>query len=181
MTAAAVPNTCDRCGTPYDDGVRACLCLESDPPLARGATGSSAASSPRLYLVPPPSSLLPGCVEGAEAVDLAEVEHLLRDHAAGRISPVEVALPALPAGSWPAAEAVREDFALVRGLRLWAGDDRPVPYACEWAAARLERHKTTVWRALGQLVGAGVLLQCGELPPRGGGYGTRLYLPGGAR
>jgi hypothetical protein len=187
MSAPLPTGSCARCGldrlevvVPVDGAAWCVNCADSrqaevvDLDAVR-ATRASGSSTPSSLVVPSSSSLVPSCVDA----DLAEVEHLLRDHAAGRVAPVRVPLAALPEGAWPAAETVREDFALVHGLRLWAGDERPVPYACGWAAARLKCHKATVWRALGQLVDAGVLESAGELPGRGK-RGTRLYLPAGA-
>jgi hypothetical protein len=108
-----------------------------------------------------------------------ENDRLLRSYHAGEIQPVPVELPAAIVP--PAARIVRDDFALVYGLQLWAGNDAPVPHGQVWVADRLDLPPITVWRCLRRLVDIGVLAFCGELPARGKGNGTRTYLPGGAR
>jgi len=68
-------------------------------------------------------------------------------------------------------------FALVAGLRLEAGDDRPVPFGCEWVGRHLGGvPKLTVWRARKRLVELGVLEHVGALPGRGK-RGTDLFTP----
>ena len=122
-------------------------------------------------LVPRPSSLVSPLDEGPE------VEWLLAEHAAGRIQPLPVDLPLLPDHLSPVAEEVARFYACVRGLRLWAGDDRPVPLACGWLAAKLDIPKKTAWRARKALVDAGVLEPADPLPGRGK-RGTAVYSPG---
>jgi hypothetical protein len=73
--------------------------------------------------------------------------------------------------------AVADFFVLVRGVRLWAGDDREVPFACGWVARKLGLSKVTVWRALEQLSASGVLVEAGHLSGRGK-RGTRLWAAG---
>jgi hypothetical protein len=90
-----------------------------------------------------------------------------------------VALPALPANSTDAMRKVAEFFAKVRGLRLWAGDDRPVVFSHRFIATHTGLHFRTAGRALCRLKAAGVLEFAGEMPPRGA-RGTHTYLPGGA-
>jgi hypothetical protein len=108
-----------------------------------------------------------------------ENDRLLAMHRAGQIQPVSVEFPAAIVPQ--AARRVRDDFALIYGLQLWAGNDYPVPYGQVWAADRLQLPEVTVWRSLRRLVDVGVLTFCGELPARGKGNGTRTYLPGNAR
>jgi HK97 family phage portal protein len=76
----------------------------------------------------------------------------------------------------PAAVRVAEFFQVVAGLRLWAGDDRPVPFGCDWVASRLDMSAMTVWRAREALVAAGVIQHAGALPGRGK-LGTDSYSP----
>ncbi|MGZ4325933.1 MAG: hypothetical protein ACXVHB_28825 [Solirubrobacteraceae bacterium] len=97
---------------------------------------------------------------------MAEVDALLKLYYAGKVEPVRVELQAaiLP----PAVRLVRDDYALVRGLRLWAGDTRPVPYGREWVAGRVDLAPVTVGRALDALVAASVLRRGDPLPPRNG-------------
>ena len=144
------------------------------------ATSARYNSTPSsLYVVPDPSPLspLPSVHTGAGE---AEVEQLRRLFAAGQIEPVRVDFPPVPADLSPVARAVLADFALIRGLRLWAGDVRPVPYGRMWVAARLETPASTVRRALRELEAAGLIEFAEELPGRGGRRGTRCYLPGRA-
>ncbi|HUR86943.1 MAG TPA: hypothetical protein VMY78_16540 [Solirubrobacteraceae bacterium] len=70
-----------------------------------------------------------------------------------------------------------EFYALLLGLRLWAGDARDVPFACGWVAHKLGLPQITVWRALQTLKAARVLEQVGELP-RPGKRAAHLYAPG---
>jgi hypothetical protein len=139
------------------------------------ATTASRSSSPSLKVVPEPWTLNPVSTEDSEA----EIEQLLRLHAVGEIEPVPVGF--LPAIIAPVARVVLADFSIVYGLRLWAGDKRPVPYGAAWVAQRIGRPQTTVWRGIQGLVATGVLTFAGELPLRGKGNGTKTYLPGGVR
>jgi hypothetical protein len=106
----------------------------------------------------------------------AEVDNLLRLYREGKIQPEPFELQA--AILTPAARRVRDDFALIRGLRLWAGDARPVPYGREWVARRLGIAPVTVSRALDALVAAGVLKPDDPLPLRKGRRnGTHTFKP----
>jgi ParB-like chromosome segregation protein Spo0J len=150
------------------------------------STASVAADSPPCvvdkgsYPTVVPPEPVPGPDPGS--IEEAELDVYLRQHAAGTLSPLvtplAVELPDLPAGASAALRAVYEDFRLVRGIRLAACDDRPVPYGAAWVAARLDLGKLTVVRARQALVDAKVLTYEGELPARGKGNGTRTYLPG---
>jgi hypothetical protein len=106
-----------------------------------------------------------------------EVEGLLRAVVERRLVPVPVELPALPEWATPAMRDVAGFFELVRGVRIWAGDGRDVPFACGWVAEKLGRPKKTVHRALRQLEACGVLEKAGSLPGRGK-RGTQLWAPG---
>lgn len=103
---------------------------------------------------------------------------LLRLHAAGKISPLPVALPPLPAAASPAMVDVAEFYRLMRGLRLAADDPRDVPFAQRWVAREVGWPPATVHRVLGKLVEHGVLLPGEELPARTYGRGTQCYRPG---
>jgi hypothetical protein len=150
------------------------------------STANAAADSPpfvvdkgsHLALVPSP---VPGPDPGS--VEEAELDVYLRQHKAGELSPLlaplEVVLPDLPAHASSAMRAVRDDFRVVRGIRLAACDERPVPYGAGWVAARLGVCKGTVVTVRKALVGAGVLRYMGDLDARGKGNGTKTYLPGG--
>jgi hypothetical protein len=148
---------------------------------AASTTKASGSTSPSLKVVPDSWSLTPAsCGHLYDELDqMSEVEGLLLLHARGEIEPVQVEF--LPAIIAPVARVVLADFAVIYGLRLWAGDKRPVPYGSEWVARRIERSRATVRRGLHGLVATGVLTFAGELPARGKGNGTRTYLPGGVR
>jgi hypothetical protein len=87
-----------------------------------------------------------------------------------------VELPPLPEDATQDMRRVAEFYRLVRGLRLGAGDDRPVPFACGWVAGHLGIPKITVWRALQRLAACGVLVQSDTLPGRGK-RGTHVWEP----
>jgi hypothetical protein len=105
---------------------------------------------------------------------------LLNEYAASHIEPVLVELPPLTDGATRPMRDMAAFFALVHGLRLWACDERPVPFACGWVASKLGLPKQTVWRVRGALVEAGVLVHAGMLPGRGK-RGTWSFLPGGSQ
>jgi hypothetical protein len=106
----------------------------------------------------------------------AEVDNLLRLFREGKIQPERVELQA--AILTPAARRVSDDYALIRGLRLWAGDTRPVPYGRDWVASRVDLAPVTVSRALDALVDARVLRPGDPLPARNGRRnGTHTFIP----
>jgi hypothetical protein len=105
---------------------------------------------------------------------------LLNEYAAGHIEPVLVELPPLPDRATPPMQDMAAFFALVRGLRLWACDERPLPFACGWVAAKLGLNKQTAWRVRHALVEAGVLVH-GETLPGRDKRGTWSFLPGPLR
>jgi hypothetical protein len=125
-------------------------------------------------------SLVP-CVKGPEDAEEPEVEGLLRLHAEGKFEPVPVELPELPEGAKVPVQTVAEFFKLVVGLRLAAGDDREVPFAGRWVAAKVGLPHKTVARALNDLAASGVLVPAGEMPGRAGSRGTSLFAPGKVR
>jgi hypothetical protein len=111
-----------------------------------------------------------------------EVDFLLAMHARGEIKPTLVELPPLPENSTEPMRRVAGFYALVAGLRAWAGwnDETGVPLACEWTGAHLGLHRMTVWRARSALVDAGVLVKGAALDGRFG-HDTHAFLPGAIR
>jgi hypothetical protein len=157
-------------------GPRSATASEEQPKKALEAKASQSLGAvlPRTsYLVP--SVTFEQEVEGSGGEP--EVEWLLREAAEGRLEPLPVELPSLPDGATQTMREVAAFFALVRGVRLWAGDGRDVPFACGWVAGKLGRPKKTVHRALRQLEACGVLVRGASLPPRGR-RGTQLWAPG---
>jgi hypothetical protein len=169
-----------------------CSLCESDDAVSRSATGemlcaicAGLAEAPEPFSVdalrcavpqPPPSPT----PTNAEARDVAEVDALLAQRAAGEIEPVPVYLPALPTDANPSMRKVAKFFALVRGLRLAVDDDRPVIFGVAWVAGHLGWTEMRVSRALQKLRApeVGVLQLVGSMPGRGGRRGTHLYVPG---
>lgn len=98
---------------------------------------------------------------------------LLADHARGALRPVPVQLPDdLPS----ACAKVAEFVALVVGLRLSCGDDRPAPLGREWVADHVGLSPATTERALHYLDRRGWLTREGNMPARRPGRrGTALY------
>jgi hypothetical protein len=151
----------------------------------RETAASPAAVSPEVLVLPTgtstlseepsPSSLVP-CAKGTQE---PEVEQLLALHAKDELALASAGLPDLPPTATAAMRQVAEFYALVRALRMWAGDDRPVPFACGWVGQKTGIPKRTVARALRQLVDAEVLELVGAMPGRGA-RGTHLYEPGAA-
>ncbi len=107
----------------------------------------------------------------------ASPEELWRDYTAGLLDPVPMDLP-VPGDASEAVRRVAADMSLPIGLRLAAGDLRPVPYACRWRAGVLGLSYRTVARALKTLVEAGALEKGDPLPPRADyPRGTAKFLP----
>lgn len=164
---------CDRCG---HDGRYAkdrlcldCADLSSNLPVVQVTPSSHHSVDEK----PQTSSLIPLATSGE-----TEVDELLRMHTEGRIEPVVVELPALPPDATDAMRQVAEFFALVAGLRLWAGDSREVLFAGHWVAEKIGLPHRTVARALTQLVEQEVLVRSGVMPRRGQKTrGTYLYEP----
>lgn len=143
-------------------------------PPPREPTRSSTTTPPSPKEVPNPSTLNPH-VPHEELGDEPEVEWLLREWEAGGI-PVESPL-VLPPGLPGSARVVGEFFGLILALRLWACDERPIPFACGWVGLKVGLSDRTVWRARIALVEADVLTKLDPLPGRGK-RGTDLFLPG---
>ena len=169
---------CDRCAS-LPGEFPASIYADLDTDFASRAPARDAAATPSLpsaKAVPSPSSLVPS-VTPAQETHEPEVEALLRQYAAGRLALPPVELPALPHNASPTMRRVAAFFVVVRGLRLYAGDDRPVPFACGWVGEKIGLPKKTAWRAVWALCEAGVLIEEGALPGRGK-RGTKLYAPG---
>jgi hypothetical protein len=154
------------------------------PKSGRGSSSLSSSSSPS-SLVQQRSSGERG--EGARkaadepenrdaTAEEAEVDALLRLAAEGRLEPVSVELR-LPRDADPAMGVVAGFFVRVRGVRLWKGDRRSVPFASGWVARHLGLPKRTVHEALRRLAAAGVLVHVDTLPGGGGKRGTWLWAP----
>lgn len=146
----------------------------------RGTAASIAPLSADVPVIPHSSSLIPHTnkeKKGRWGTDEPEVEWLLAEYDARLVEPVRVDLPPLPDSATGPMRDVAWFYALVRGLRLWAGDDRPVPFGCEWVAGKVDLPTMTVWRAIKQLADCGVLVLAGALPGRDK-RGTFLYAPG---
>lgn len=100
---------------------------------------------------------------------------LLALYRRGDFEPAVVELRPMPESVPDVYHRVAVFFALVAGLRLAAGNDQPVPFACEWVGKHLGGvPKLTVWRARKRLVELGVLEHVGTLPGRGK-RGTDLF------
>lgn len=126
-------------------------------------------------LVPGGDSLVP-----AGESERPEVEQLLALCREGKIEPVSVPLRSLPEDAPALALAVASFIELVYGLRLAAGEDRPLPLAARWVGSKVGIPKSSAHRALRILEAAGVLDRRGSLPGQGK-RGTALYAPVPAR
>ena len=188
MTAAAAPSTCARCDIPYEDGVPACLCLESDPPLTHSAAvvDFGAARARRASGTPQSSSSLQVVLDvevdvGTPASGDSEFfEAFERDAQKFGATPVTLRLPD---DLTPAQRRVAEDVAHVLGVyEVIDGAGVPAPYSQRFGAKRLGISHMTVRRALRGLVKRDVLIDCGETEPhRHYPRGTRLYRAGDGR
>jgi hypothetical protein len=110
---------------------------------------------------------------------MAEVEHLLEHHAAGKFEPERIELRPLPDGASGTMRAVYEFYGLVLSLRVDAGMDDPyeVLFAHRWVADKIGRPRETVQRALKRLVGAGVLEEPKTADAIPGKGPTHIYAP----
>jgi hypothetical protein len=92
-------------------------------------------------------------------------------------------MPPLPDDAFPLARAVYVDFGFILGLRMAAGKDTPVPYACRWVADRIDASFRGVNGACLYLERAGVdvieRVPDAKFKNFGGGRPTHLYLPVG--
>lgn len=88
-------------------------------------------------------------------------------------------LKALPEGASVHARDVAGFYVLVAGLRRWLGLRMPdVLFGGEWAAGKLRKPKSTVYRALRELEGYGVLAHTDWKRTKGNEHPTKLYAPG---
>jgi hypothetical protein len=118
-----------------------------------------------------------GRAREAEPKQEPELYELLRDHDEGRLVPATVELGELPDGATADMRRVADHVRLLLGIRIAAGELRPLPYAARWAARELgwrEDYKRAR-RAIRMLVDTGVIRYVGELEPRGKGNGTKTY------
>jgi hypothetical protein len=106
-----------------------------------------------------------------------ETRELYDDYLAHRLEPERVELGEMPSDATRPMVVIAEHMRVLMGLRLKAGEDRPLPYACSMAADIGIDDKAVAWRALRRLVKAGVVDYVGNMPPRGFREGTRLYAP----
>jgi hypothetical protein len=113
--------------------------------------------------------------------ELGWTDKLIEAHTLELLAPLPVQMPKLPPDAPPLARQVAEDFAYVFGLRLAACEDKPVPYACRWVAARLRVHYSAVNKACGYLERHGVLERHDDstFHARDGKRRANLYLPRG--
>ena len=183
---AAKTSACSRCSDTANEvswcealNASVCLaCFNSAPELSTTASSKT--------VVPQASGLKPSTTNAAPSglaertTCEAEFEGLLRLHGAGDIEPVPVALPPLGPTASPAAREIAEFVALVRGLRLAAGDERDVPLALRWVASKTGWPQQSVSRALSWLVANGVLVRGETLPAQKYGRGTQCYRPADA-
>jgi hypothetical protein len=126
-------NACAHINVVHKDPVLGWLCADCLDRLTQPSHVSPLRNVPRQPLVagsPQPSTLDP--------LFTPEVEWLLSEADARRIDVALAPLPPLPDGATSAMRRVAEFYALVLALRRWAGDDRPVPFASTWVAAKLE-------------------------------------------
>ena len=106
-----------------------------------------------------------------------ELYLLLADWREGRLDPEPVELGELPEDATADMRRVAEDMRLLMGLRLAAGEDRPLPYSTRFAAERMRwgENRKRAQRAIDRLCEASVIEYSGSLPPSGQPYGTRTY------
>jgi hypothetical protein len=108
-----------------------------------------------------------------------DVNALERKYKAGELPLVDIRIGKLPDKATCDMRQIADDMRLLFGLSYAAGERRPMPYSCRFAARRMG------WRnghnransAIRDLVKARVIDFVGELPPRGHARGTALYAP----
>ncbi|MDA0179031.1 hypothetical protein OJ997_01895 [Solirubrobacter phytolaccae] len=152
--------------------------VDADALLALGEAQPerSEAGSPAPLPAPAPTPVHTENGEGSEKWN----DFLLAEHEAGRLTPAAVAAPSLPSDAPPLAAVIYREMLLLWGLRLASIDDRPLPYASNWAVQRGHcRHHAQARRALSWLERRGVIRYAGSMPKRGKRDGTKTFLPGG--
>lgn len=116
----------------------------------------------------------------ADRIQAAEprpnLAHLEEQYRRGELIPEPVELGELPAGHTPDMWRIAEDVRLILGLNAAAGERRPAPYGCGFAADRMgwPNGRMRANRVIRALIEAGVLDRPGELLPRGHARGTTL-------
>lgn len=110
----------------------------------------------------------------------AELWDLIAAYQRGELKPATVDVPAMPPGAGALMKAISADMQLLMGLRIAAGDDRPLPYAASMAVRRgLTDDKSAAAESLSRLVRRGVWQRGKSLAPRFRTFeGTRTYAPG---
>ena len=110
-----------------------------------------------------------------------ELALLVSEWQEGLRTPAEVTFGPMPARAGEIQRNVADHMRLLMGLRIAAGDERPLPYAASMPVkAGLAPDKGTASQAIRALVRMGVVEHVGELPrTRHGIDGTKLYgIPG---
>lgn len=108
------------------------------------------------------------------------VRQLLALYAAGEMAPATVRLGEMPATASEPMRLIAGDIRVRLGLLLAEGISLALPYATsEAVTAGYVRLKGSASYALGRLVDAGVIRAVGEMPKRGKGNGTKLFVPPG--
>jgi hypothetical protein len=98
--------------------------------------------------------------------------------AAGEIEPQRVRLGSMPPRPSESMLAIARDIEVRIGLLLAEGITRALPYATQEAVdAGFVRTKGGASYALTRLAQVGVIRCIGEMPPRGKGNGTKLFVP----
>lgn len=111
--------------------------------------------------------------------DLPLMRQLLAAYAAGEIEPEPVALGPLPVGASRQMRAIADHFALWVGLRAADGVLAPVPYSTTVPVdARIVPRKSSASFLLRQMCACGIIKHVGDMPKRGKGSGTKLFVPG---
>jgi len=108
------------------------------------------------------------------------VDQLEKDHAERRRQPEPVELGPMPGGASDDMRLIAEDMRLLLGLFRSAGETRPMPYACTWAAERMgwgRKAFKRANRAILALSRGGVVWHAATLRPQGAANGTKCYLP----
>jgi hypothetical protein len=150
------------------------------PTWLRPHAPASSPSTSDPNLSPPPRCLNPGPSPGpgTAAGEEPELCALLRDHAAGEMHPVSIALELPESLPSDAVEVVRH-MALCVGLRWAVAELRPLPYATSFCATHVPgvRNKGHASRLLRLLESAKVIRSAGRMPRRPGGPpdGTKTY------
>jgi hypothetical protein len=118
-------------------------------------------------------------VDASNAGDLPLIRQLLAAYAAGEIEPEPVTLGPLPVGASRQMRAIADHFALWVGLRAADGIFAPVPYSTTVPVdAGIVPRKSSASFLLRQMCACVVIKHVGDLPKRGKGSGTKLFVPG---